>query len=145
LLGMLYFGPSNSYKSTLRDLYLYFGLLFLLEWGLFDDKLRVILKGKFYIRFDFNFKLLLKSDSETQSIRIYMTSNRLCWKRNSKGKSLFEEISSSQWFPRRGKNKSFLANLNPFLYFREYSEPINLQNQFLSLVLALKEWESKFS
>ncbi|MBN1802029.1 MAG: hypothetical protein JW891_11010 [Candidatus Lokiarchaeota archaeon] len=144
LLDMPDFELYNSYKILFSRLYLILSLFFLLLWGLNDDKLKVTLKGKYYIKFDFDFKLLKEKNSEEQSIRIYMTSNKLCWKSDKNGKRLYEEISRSKWFPRKGKNKSILSKINPFLYFREYSEPINFQNQFLALTLALKDWDDKY-
>jgi len=123
----------------LLDIFL--SIAFPIIWGILHDKFMVKLKKKYYIQFDFRYKCIKSKKFESPNIAIFMTSNRLCSKLNRVGIKLYKNISETRWLPKKSKFFSFLFNFSPFLYFHEYSTPLNFQKQFLNIVLALREWD----
>ncbi len=122
-------------------LYVFMGIAFPIIWGILHDKFIVKLKKKYYIQFDFQYQIIKHEEYESQIISIYMTSNRLCTKLNKERIKLYNEISETRWLPRKGKFTSLFFGNNPFLYFHEYSTPLNFQKQFLNIALAIREWD----
>ncbi len=122
-------------------LYIFSSLMFPIIWGVLHDAFYVKLKKKYSIQFHFQYNIKKSEEYEFQTMGIYMTSNRLCSKLNKERIKLYNEISETRWLPRKGKFTALFFGNNPFLYFHEYSTPLNFQKQFLNIVLALREWD----
>jgi hypothetical protein len=121
-------------------LYLILSLGIPIIFALVDDKYIIKLKENFYIIFDFQFKIRKPSEEEGSNlVGIRLTSNRLSSKFDRCGKVVYSRISQRRWLSRKQKSK-----LNPYLYFHEFSTPINFQKQFLNMVLALNEWQEYY-
>lgn len=104
--------------------------------SLFSDKVVVDVKDDYYIRFDFKYQR-----KEDGILKIYLSSNRLTRKNNFQKGELYKKIAQERWLPKKGRFKTFYPKLNPFYHFYEFANPINLKNQFLNLILALKKWD----
>ena len=54
---------------------------------------------------------------------------------------IYKEISEKRWLPRKGKFTFSKYGLGLYLYFYEYSTPINFKGHFLNIVSAIREWD----
>jgi len=124
-------------------IYLFFSLILPIIYGILNDKFSIKLKQKYVILFDFQYNFIKRKPYDPNLLGIYLTSSRLCSRFNKSGRSVFTKISQVRWLPRKRKLISS-ASISPFLHFHEYSAPINVQNQFLNIALALKEWDSYY-
>ena len=120
-------------------LYLVLCLVIPVIWALVNDKYIIKLKENFYIIFDFQFKIRKPNEEDSNLVGIRLTSNRLSSKFDKCGKIVYSRISQRRWLSRRKKSR-----LNPYLYFHEFSTPINFQKQFLNMALALNEWQEYY-
>ena len=73
-----------------------------------------------------------------------MISNRLCSKQNQFGLKIFNQITEDRWLHRKARMKFPTIRSRSFLYFYEYSTPINFKEHFLNLVSAIREWDMLF-
>jgi hypothetical protein len=117
-------------------LYLILSLIVPVLWTIFDDKYVVKLKDNYFIVLNFQFKIKKPSESVSNLIGINLTSSRLSSKFDYCGKVVHSRISQLRWLPRKKGTK-----ISPFLYFHEFSTPLNFQKQFLNIALALNEWQ----
>ncbi len=63
----------------------------------------VKLKNDFYFQFNFHFSILKRKTIGSQTMKIYMTANRLCSKLNIFGVNLYNEITKTRWLQKRGR------------------------------------------
>ena len=117
-------------------IYLVLSLIIPVIWALLNDKYIIKLKENFFILFDFQFRIRKPKEEDSNLVGIHLTSNRLSSRFDKCGKIIYSRISQRRWLSRKPKSK-----LNPYLYFHEFSTPINFQKQFLNMVLALNEWQ----
>ena len=120
-------------------MYLVLSLAIPIIWVLVNDKYIIRLKENFYIIFDFQFKIRKPKEEDSNLIGIRLTSNRLSSKFDRCGKIVYSRISQRRWLSRKQKSK-----LNPYLYFHEFSTPLNFRKQFLNIALALNEWQDYY-
>ncbi|MFW9877052.1 MAG: hypothetical protein ACFFG0_28510 [Candidatus Thorarchaeota archaeon] len=111
--------------------------------GLLHDKFIIKLRKDYYIRFHIQFKIIRPKGLEPQSIRIFLSSNPLCFNFNNEKREIYNEIAETRWLPKNGRKVSPIFSLNPYLYFHEFAIPINFQTQFLNIVGAIKDWDFK--
>lgn len=119
--------------------YLILSLVIPVIWALVNDKYIIKLKENFYILFDFQFKIRRPKEEDSNLVGIHLTSNRLSSRFDKCGKIVYSRISQRRWLSRKGRSK-----LNPYLYFHEFSTPVNFQKQFLNMALALNEWQKYY-
>lgn len=112
--------------------------------GLMHDRFIVKLTKGHYIKLHLQFRIIKPKGLEPQSIRIFLSSNRLCFKFNNEKKKIYNSIIESEWLP-KNEGKIFpRLSLNPYLYFHEFAIPINFQTQFINLVGAIRDWDLSF-
>ncbi len=128
---------------TMRFLiiYIFLSITFPIIRGLMHDKFIVKLKNGYYVQFHLLFKIIKPIGLEPQSIKIYLSSNRLGYKFSNEKRILFNSISETRWLPKNGRKILPIFSLNPFLYFHEFAIPINFQTQFYNLVDAIRDWD----
>jgi len=124
-------------------IFITFGVIFPVAWGSYRDKIYIKIKKRKYIRLDFKYSSS-KKNRKYKKLYIYLKTNRLCLKINKLGSDLLVNISKKRWLPRYGKSKLF-SKLTLFHYFFEFSNPINFQNKLLNIMLALREWNKKYT
>ncbi|MHA1477643.1 MAG: hypothetical protein ACTSPU_05545 [Promethearchaeota archaeon] len=105
-----------------------------------NDKFVIKVKDNVFVLCDLHLNLRKKKEYDPNLLGIILTSNRLCSKFDKSGKYIHSKISENRWLIRNEP-----STISPFLYFEEYSVPINFQKQFLNIVLALNEWENNYS
>ena len=113
--------------------------------GLMHDRFIVKLTKGHYIQFHLQFRIIKPKGLEPQSIRIFLSSNRLCFKFNNEKKIIYDKIAETRWLPKVGRKILPIFSLNPFLYFHEFAIPINLQTQINNLVGAIRDWDLSFT
>jgi len=141
--GVIQFDGSqlSGFIQSMIILYLIISIALPISWIFFNDKFIVRLKPNLFVLFNFHYRLRRRRGYDPNLVGIYLTSNRLCSKFNRDGKFVHTKISEVRWLPRKGKTN---IELDPFLHFREFSAPTNLQKQFLNIALALNEWDENF-
>ena len=139
--GLIQFHNSafDLFFQVIFVIYLVLSLVIPIIWALANDKYIIKLKENFYIIFDFQFKIRKPKEEDSNLVGIRLTSNRLSSKFDRCGKIVYSRISQRRWLSRKHKSK-----LNPYLYFHEFSTPINFQKQFLNMALALNEWQEYY-
>ncbi|TFG23193.1 MAG: hypothetical protein EU533_03425 [Promethearchaeota archaeon] len=122
--------------QVIFSIYLILSLVIPVIWALLNDKYIIKLKENFFILFDFQFKIRSSKEEDSYLVGIHLTSNKLTSRFDKCGRIIYSRISQRRWLSRKKK-----SILNPYLYFHEFSTPINFQKQFLNMVLALNEWQ----
>jgi len=125
--------------------YLTFSLIIPLLWLFLYDRLAVKLKGNYKILIEPYFRILKKKIKEYHLIALYLRSNKLAFRFNKYKERLYISIAENRWLPRKKKSLISKYGLNLFMRFYEFSTPLNLQNQFLNIVLALQDWEQQLN
>jgi hypothetical protein len=131
--------PFDLFFQVIFVIYLVLSLVIPSIFALINDKYIIKLKDNFYIIFDFQFKIRKPKEEDSNLLGIRLTSNKLSSKFDRCGKVVYSRISQRRWLSRKQKSK-----LNPYLYFHEFSTPINFQKQFLNIALALNEWQDYY-
>jgi len=131
---------SNLIKSVVI-VYLVSSLVLSILWRIFFDHFRVELTRKYFISLHPYFKLRKGKNKEISLIGIYLTSSRIGIRIKKVNKELYKKISEERWLPRKRRFAAFSFYLNPYLYFHEFSTPVNFQKQFLNIALALQDWD----
>jgi len=108
------------------------------------DRFIVKLPKGHYIQFHLQFRIIQPKGLEPQSIRIFLSSNRLCFKFNNEKKIIYNNITETRWLSKEGMKILPIFSLNPYLYFHEFAIPISLQTQIYNLVGAIKDWDLSF-
>lgn len=130
--------------SRLFVIYIFSSITIPILRGILHDKFLINLKTPYFVQINFQFKLIKHKEVESQMVRIYMTSNKLCSKPNQTGFNIHKEISERRWLPRKRKLIFRTLHLSPNLYFHEYSTPINFKEHFLNIVSAIREWDNTY-
>ena len=104
-----------------------------------NDKFVIKVKDNLFVLCDLCYNLRKNKEHDPNLLGIILTSNRLCSRFDKSGKYIYSKISEDRWLIRNDPSA-----ISPFLYFEEYSVPINFQKQFLNIVLALNEWENNY-
>ncbi|MHA2038462.1 MAG: hypothetical protein ACW98X_18670 [Promethearchaeota archaeon] len=112
--------------------------------GLMHSRFIVKLTKGHYIQIHLQFRIIKPKGLEPQSIRIFLSSNRLCFKFNNEKKIIYNNITETRWLPKSGRKILPIFSLNPYLYFHEFAIPINLQTQIYNLVGAIRDWDLSF-
>ncbi len=146
-LKVIYF--HNLFFNTLFRgiliIYLVISFIIPIIWRFSYDGLTVPIKGNYQV-FLYPYYSIRKSKvKDYQLIGIYLTSNRIAFKFDKNKKSIYAKIAGARWLPRKRKSIISKYGLSPFLRFNEFSTPLNFQKQFLNIVLALQEWDTKKS
>lgn len=128
------------YRSIFFILYIVIAVIIPVILGSYQNKIKILLKKKAYIKIKFKIKSSNNPDDLINKIYLYFQSNRLCLKYNKSKSDRYFKISEKKWLPRYDKFK-FISKITPFHYFFEFSTPVNFQNKLLNLTLALREWE----
>jgi len=131
-----------SLNIRLLLIYIFSSITIPILRGILHDKFIIKLKSPYFVQFDLQCKLIKRREVESQMIRIFMTSNKLCSKSNESEFKIHKEISEKRWLLRKGRFTRSTYNLRPFLHFHEYSTPINFKEHFLNIVSALREWDT---
>ena len=131
---------------TIRFLiiYIFISITYPIIRGLMHDRFIVKLTKGYYIQFHLQFRIIKPKGLEPQSIRIFLSSNRLCFKFNNEKKIIYNNITETRWLPKNGKKILPIFSLNPCLYFYEFAIPISFQTQFYNLVGAIRDWDLSF-
>ncbi|MHA1931381.1 MAG: hypothetical protein ACW96X_02510 [Promethearchaeota archaeon] len=130
-----------SLNIRLLLIYLFSSITIPILRGILHDKFIIKLKSQYYVRFDLQCKLIKRREVVSNMIRIYMTSNKLKTKPNDSRLEMYKEISEKRWLPRRGKSALQPFQSKYYLYFHEYSTPLNFKEHFLNLISAIREWD----
>ena len=104
-----------------------------------NDKFVIKVKDNLFVLCDLCYNLRKNKEHDPNLLGIILTSNRLCSRFDKSGKYIYSKISEDRWLIRNDPSA-----ISPFLYFEEYSVPINFQKQFLNIVLALNEWDNNY-
>ena len=118
------------------SMYLVLSVVIPIIWALLIDKYVIKLKDNYFILLDFQFRTRKPTEEDSNLVGIHLTSNKLSSRFDKCGRIIHSRISQRRWLSRKRK-----SIFNPYLYFREFSTPINFQKQFLNMVLALHEWQ----
>lgn len=125
-------------------IYFFISLSYPIIRGLMHDKFIVKLKNGYYIQFHLQFRIIKPKGLEPQSIKIFLSSNRLGYKFNNEKKIIYNNITETRWLPKNGRKTFPIFSLNPCLYFHEFAIPINFQTQFFNLVESIRDWDLKY-
>ena len=125
-------------------IYIFISITYPIIRGLMQDRFIVRLTKGHYIKFHLFFRIIKPKGLEPQSIRIFLSSNRLCFKFNNEKKIIYNNITETKWLPKNGRKILPIFSLNPYLHFHEFAIPINLQTQIYNLVGAIKDWDLLF-
>ncbi len=125
-------------------IYIFISITYPIIRGLMHDRFIVKLTKGHYIQFHLQFRIIKPKGLEPQSIRIFLSSNRLCFKFNNEKKIIYNNITETRWLPKNGRKILPIFSLNPYLYFHEFAIPINLQTQIYNLVGAIRDWDLLF-
>ncbi len=131
-----------SLNIRLLLIYIFSSISIPILLGVLHDKFIIKLKSPYFVQFDLQCKLIKRREVESQMIRIFMISDKLCLKSNDSGFKIHKEISEKRWLPRKGRFTRSTYNIKKYLYFYEYSTPINFKEHFLNIVSALREWDT---
>ena len=131
-----------SLNIRLLLIYIFSSITIPILRGILHDKFIIKLKSPYFVRFDLQYKLIKHKEVESHMIRIYMNSNKLSPKSNGSGFKIYKEISEKRWLPRRGSSAFHPFQLKSYLYFHEYSTPINFKEHFLNLISAIRDWDT---
>ena len=112
--------------------------------GVLHDKFVVKLKNHYFVQFELQFRLIRSKELESQMIKVYMSSNKLCLKSEQYGLNLYKEISEKKWLPKKGRLIFPMFYFNPSLHFHEYSTLINFKDHFVNIVSAIREWDVSY-
>lgn len=143
----IYYSTNDLATLLIRRLfviYIFSSITIPILRGILHDKFLINLKTPYFVQITFQFKLIKHKEVESQMIRIYMTSNKICSKSNQPGFNLHKEISERRWLPRKRSLIFRTLYLSPNLYFHEYSTPINFKEHFLNIVSAVREWDNTY-
>lgn len=124
--------------------YIFINITYPIIRSLMHDRFIVNLTKGHYIKFHLQLRIVKPNGLEPQSIRIFLSSNRLCFKFNNEKKKIYNNITETRWLPKNGRKILPIFSLNPFLYFHEFAIPINLQTQINNLVGAIRDWDLLF-
>jgi len=125
-------------------IYIFISITYPITRGLMHDRFIVKLTKGYYIQFHLQFRIIKPKGLEPQSIRIFLSSNRLGYKFNNEKKIIYNNIAETRWLPKNGRKILPIFSLNPCLYFHEFAIPINLQTQLYNLVGAIRDWDLTF-
>ena len=140
----LYYSTNDFITSLfirLIIIYIFSSIIIPSLLGVLHDEFLVKLKTPYFIHIDLQFRLIKHKEVESKMIRINMISNKLCLKSNRRGFNLHKEISEKRWLPLKRNLNSLAYHRKSYLYFHEFSNPINIKEQFLNLVSAIREWD----
>ena len=132
----------TSLNIRLLLIFIFLSIAIPIVRGILHDKFIIKLKSPYFVRLDLQCKLIKRKEVESQMIRIYMTSNKLWPKSIDSGFKIHKEISEKRWLPRKGRFTFSTNHLGLYLYFHEYSTPINFKEHFLNIVSAIREWDT---
>jgi hypothetical protein len=127
----------NPFVRNIILIYLFASLIVPIIWAFLNDRFVIKVKDNVYVRCNLRYSLKRNKKKVPEVLGIILTSNKLCSKFDKNGKHVHNSISELRWLPRK-------EDSSPFLYFKEFSIPYNFQKQFLNIVMALKEWETKY-
>ena len=145
-ISIIYIEDFRLKIIAIRFLIIYFfiGITYPIIKGLMHDRFIVKLTKGYDIQFHLQFRIIKPKGLEAQSIRIFLSSNHLCFKFNNEKKIIYNNITETRWLPKNGRKILPIFSLNPYLYFHEFAIQINLQTQIYNLVGAIKEWDLLF-
>ena len=148
LVNIMMYYSTNDFTTSLIirlfTIYIFSSIIIPSLLGVLHDKFFVKLKTPYFVQIDLQFRLIKHKEVESKMIRINMTSNKLCSKSNRLGVNLHKEISEKRWLPIKRRLISPAFQRRSYLYFHEYSTPINIKEHFLNLVSAIREWDLSF-
>ena len=132
------FGLFNPLLRNMILVYLFSSLVVPIIWAFINDRFVIKIKDNVFVLCNLRYRIRRNNkEKEPGVLGILMTSSKLCSKFSKTGLDVHNKISESRWLPRKD-------NSSPFLYFKEFSIPFNFQKQFLNMVMALNEWETKY-
>jgi len=132
----------TSLNIRLLLIYIFLSITIPILRGILHDKFIIKLKSPYFVRLDLQCKLIKRKEVESRMIRIFMTSNKLWSKSSDSGFKIHKEISEKRWLPRKGMFTFSSYSLGLYLYFHEYSTPINFKDHFLNIVSAIRDWDT---
>ncbi|MFX1315675.1 MAG: hypothetical protein ACFE9T_07415 [Promethearchaeota archaeon] len=144
-LSLIYIEDIRIKIFIIRSLiiYIFISITFPIIRGLMHDKFIIKLVNSYYIQFHIQFKIIKPKGLEPQSIRIFLSSNPLCFNLNNEKRKIYNNIAETRWLPKNGRKILPIFSLNPYLHFHEFAIPINFQTQFFNIIGAIKEWDFK--
>jgi len=140
---------SNNYFITsllirLIIIYIFSSITIPILRGILHDRFIVKLKNSYFVQLELQFKLIKRKEIESQMIRIFMISNKLCSNLNQFGLNLHKELTEKRWLHRKSRLIFPTVVFSSLLHFHEYSTPINFKEHFLNIVSAIREWDLLF-
>ncbi|MFX0167624.1 MAG: hypothetical protein ACFE9V_20065 [Candidatus Hodarchaeota archaeon] len=140
----IYYSSSKfmiTFILRLVIIYSFAGISIPILRGKLHDIFQVNLRDSYFIQIEFQLKLIKHKEVESQMVRIYMISSKLCPKADQTKILLYNKISENRWLQK--KDHRILIGPIPknYLYFREYATIVNFKEHFLNLVSAIREWD----
>jgi len=111
--------------------------------ALFQNKFRVKLKGDYSINLKVDYPIIPRKKNP-DLLDIQLISNPLSIKSNRWKFDIYKKISEDRWLTKSkidSNKRNTRYNINPFIFFKGYSTPLEFQNEFLNVALAIKEWD----
>ena len=140
-----YLYSNNEVVSLIMRLlivYIFTGITIPVLRGKLHDFLIVSLKNSYFVQIELRFKLIKHKEVESQTVKIFMTSNKLGFKADHSGNAHYNRISEKRWLQRKN-NRTLPCFINRnSLFFHENATLINFKEQFLNIVSAIREWDT---
>ena len=122
--------------------YIFTGITIPVLRGKLHDFFIVSLKNSYFVQIELRFKLIKHKEVESQTVKIFMTSNKLGSKADHSGNARYNRISEKRWLQRKNNRTLPRFITRNSLFFHENATLINFKEQFLNIVSAIREWDT---
>ena len=143
IIGIYYYSNNVviSFIMRLLIVFIFTGITIPVLRGRLHDNFLVKLKNSYFVQIELQLKLIKHKEVESQTVKIFMTSNKLDPKTDQSGIALYNKISEKRWLQRKDNRILQRFTSRNYLFFHEYATLINFKEHILNIVSAIREWD----